>query len=100
MKRQKLEIGHPLAIDVTWYDSVPEPPKEVIYEGEVIGWRDSQLIVRVKEYAVVRFWKATGLEVGNSDHERRGLRVDLSDLAAAVKLPKGVEVPIALDTDA
>jgi hypothetical protein len=27
MKRQKLEIGHPLAIEVTWYDNVPEPPQ-------------------------------------------------------------------------
>jgi hypothetical protein len=23
----KLEIGHPLAIEVTWYDNVPEPPQ-------------------------------------------------------------------------
>jgi hypothetical protein len=62
MKRQKLEIGHPLTIGVRWYDSVPEPPKEMAYEGEVIGWRDTQVIVRVKEYAVVRFWKETGTE--------------------------------------
>jgi hypothetical protein len=27
MKRQKLEIGHPLAVKVTWYDKVPEPPQ-------------------------------------------------------------------------
>jgi len=45
MKRQKLEIGHPLAITVTWYDSGARAPKEVFYDGEVIGCRESQVIV-------------------------------------------------------
>jgi hypothetical protein len=98
MKRQKLEIGHPLMIEVTWYDKVPEPPKITVYEGEIIGWRDSQVIVRVKDYAVVRFWKATGIEVGNQDHARRGLMVDMFALDKSTKPARGLE--IAIDTDA
>src|ERR1700747_1222409 len=80
MQRQKLEIGHPLKCEVIWYDAVPEPPHEISYEGEVIGWRDTQVVVRVKDYAVVRFWLQKGREgreVGNQDYARRGLRIDL-----------------------
>jgi hypothetical protein len=98
MKRQKLEVGHPLQIAVCWYDDVPVPQKTQWYDGEVIGWRDSQVIVRVKDYAVVRFWKHNGHEVGNADHHRRGLRIDLAALDESIKPPKGVEVPIAMDT--
>jgi hypothetical protein len=102
MKRQSLEIGHPLRITVHWYDHVPEPPRNTCYDGEIIGWRDSQVIVRVPDYAVVRFWKQTGLEVGNPDHVRRGFRVDLSELQASItpKPEVGLEVPLAIDTDA
>ena len=100
MKRQKLEIGHPLKIAVHWYDRVPEPPRNTSYDGEVIGWRESQVIVRVPEYAVIRFWKQTGLEVGNPDHQRRGFRVDLSELEDSLKPAPGIEVPMAIDTDA
>ena len=100
MKRQKIQIGNSLKISVHWYDRVPEPPRNALHEGEIIGWRDSQVIVRVKEYAVIRFWKETGLEVGNPDHGRRGFRVDLSELAESIKPSPGIEVPIALDTDA
>jgi hypothetical protein len=100
MKRQKLEIGYPLKIAVHWYDRVPEPQRNVDYEGEVVGWRESQLIVRVPDYAVIRFWKENGLEVGNPDHARRGFRVDLSELADSVKPAPGIEVPMAVDTDA
>jgi len=94
MKRQKMQIGNGLKLDVTWYDIVPEPARSVIHEGEVIGWRQSQVIIRVKDYSVLRFWKTTGLEVGNADHERRGFRVDLSALAESLKPPPSVDVEI------
>lgn len=73
-------IGQPLEVTVLWYDKVPEPPLEKVYKGEVVGWRNSQVIIRVKEYAVIRFWKKTGLEVGNPDCIRRGFQVVLADL--------------------
>jgi hypothetical protein len=94
MKRQEMQIGNGLKIEVTWYDAVPEPPRSVTHEGEIIGWRQSQVIVRVKEYSVLRFWKSSGLEVGNSDHQRRGFRVDLSALAESLEPPPGVDVEI------
>jgi hypothetical protein len=99
MQVQKLKIGHPLRITVHWYDKVPEPPKLQDFEGEIVGWRETQVIIRVKDYAVLRFWKRNGLEVGNSDHERRGFRVDLPEIAESIKTAKGVEVPIAIDTE-
>ena len=44
MKRQKLEIGHPLECVVYWYDQVPEPPRGTEYAGQVgraqVGLRD------------------------------------------------------------
>jgi hypothetical protein len=43
MKRQKLEIGQRLRVSPTWYDSVPEAPRLLIYEGQVIGYGDSQV---------------------------------------------------------
>jgi hypothetical protein len=98
MQRQKLEIGHPLKCEVIWYDAVPEPPHEISYEGEVIGWRDTQVVVRVKDYAVVRFWiqkGREGREVGNLDHARRGLRIDLSSLNESVKPAPGVTVDLS-----
>lgn len=98
MKRQKLEIGHPLQCVVRWYDKVPEPPKEIQYDGEVVGWRDSQVIVRVKDYAVLRFWKHTGIEVGNQDHARRGFKISIDDMNNSTKPAPGV--PVAIDTDA
>jgi hypothetical protein len=98
MKHQKLEIGHPLECVVHWYDKVPEPPREIDYEGEVIGWRDSQVIVRVKEYAVIRFWKKNGFEVGNGDPMRRGFRISVAEINNSVKPAPGIEV--AIDTDA
>jgi hypothetical protein len=78
--KKDLQIGKGLKLTVHWYDHVPEPPRSVEHEGEVVGWRNSQLIVRVRDYAVVRFWKRSGLEVGNSDHARRGFRLDLSEV--------------------
>lgn len=78
---QKLEIGHSMRLSVTWYDHVPVPHKTEDREGEVIGWRTSQVIVRVKDYAVVRFWKKNGREVGNPDHERRGWMIDITELS-------------------
>jgi hypothetical protein len=98
MKHQKLEIGYPLKIIVRWYDKVPEPPREIVYEGEVIDWRNSQVIVRVKEYAVVRFWKKNGLEVNNSDHTRRGFKIDLEEARQSTLPASGIS--IAIDTDA
>jgi hypothetical protein len=95
MRAQKLEIGHPLKITVHWYDKVPEPPKNEDFEGEIIGWRQTQVIVRIKDYAVLRFWKRNGLEVGNPDHERRGFHVDLSEINESVRREhEGVEVEI------
>jgi hypothetical protein len=98
MQRQKLEIGHPLKCEVIWYDAVPEPPHEISYEGEVIGWRDTQVVVRVKDYAVVRFWLQKGREgreVGNQDYARRGLRIDLKSLNESVKPAPGVTVDLS-----
>jgi hypothetical protein len=95
--KQNLEIGRPLRLDVTWYDSVPEPARAVIYEGEVIGWRKSQVIVRVKDYAVMRFWKSDGNEVGNQDHLRRGFKIDTDELNHP---QPGSGLDIAIDTDA
>jgi hypothetical protein len=100
MKRQKLEIGHSLSLGVHWYDHVAAGLKDADYEGEVVGWRDSQIIVRVKDYAVVRFWKKSGLEVGNADHERRGFRIDLKELEESLKPPPGVDVSIAVEEEA
>jgi hypothetical protein len=95
MQAQKLEIGHPLKITVHWYDKVPEPQKNENFEGEIVSWRATQVIIRVKDYAVLRFWKRNGLEVGNPDHERRGFRVDLSEIEKSVRAAReGVEVNI------
>jgi len=77
MKTQNLHIGKGWRVEVTWYDKVPVPPADRKYEGEIIGWRASQIIVSVKQYAVLRFWKKTGLEVGNKDHDRRGFSIDV-----------------------
>lgn len=98
MKNQNFQIGKPLMLTVYWYDNIPEPRRHEEHEGEIIGWRDTQVIIRVKDYAVIRFWKRSGLEVGNQAHPIRGFRVDLSELAATVKPNPGVDIPI--DTDA
>jgi hypothetical protein len=101
MEKQKLEIGHPLNVTVYWYDKVPEPPRAESYDGEVVGWRESQMIVRVPNYSVIRIWKRNGMEVGNADWRRRGFRVDLSELAESVKRSnQEVEIDIPIDTDA
>lgn len=104
MEHQQLEIGHPLKVKVYWYDKVPEPPENEGYDGEVVGWKESQIVVRVPGYSVIRIWKKNGLEVGNPDWKRRGFRVDLSELAQSVKPTnnQGVEIdmPVAIDTDA
>ena len=101
MDKQKLEIGHPLKVQVYWYDKVPEPPKNETYEGEVVGWLQSQLVVRVPNYSVIRVWKKNGLEVGNPDWRRRGFRIDLEEMRAWVQPSnKEVEIDIPIDTDA
>lgn len=92
MEHQKLEIGHPMKLSVTWYDNVPVPHKTEWRDGEVIGWRSSQVIVRVKDYAVVRFWKKNGREVGNPDHERRGWMIDTAELNNSQ--PKGIDTEL------
>lgn len=97
MNRQALHIGEPLVLPVRWIDRVPVPEKVIDYQGEVIGWRTSQIIIRVKGYnAVVRFWKKSGLEVGNKDHERRGLYIDPKELEVDAQIRSGV----AIDFDA
>jgi hypothetical protein len=93
--KKDLKIGQGLKVTVYWYDHVPEPPRSIEHEGEVVGWRRSQLIVRVRDYAVVRFWKRTGLEVGNSDHARRGFRVDLSEITPGWPRDQNVVPPAA-----
>lgn len=98
MKLPTPQIGHSLKLNVYWYDRVPEPERNQTYEGEVVGWRNSQVIVRVKDYAVVRFWKQSGLEVGNGDGERRGFRLDLSELNQSVI--RSVDPPISLPDEA
>jgi len=92
MKHVKLEIGKPLKVEVIWYDQVPVPPQERRLEGEVIGWRESQVIVRVPDYAVLRFWKKNGWEVGNGAADRRGYRIDMEAMNESVKPDQGVEV--------
>lgn len=89
---QKFEIGHPMKLSVTWYDNVPTPNKTEWRDGEVIGWRKSQVLVRVKDYAVVRFWKKNGREVGNPDHERRGWMIDTKELNNSNH--KGIEIEL------
>lgn len=87
--KPELEIGKALQLTVRYYDSVPEPPKEETYEGEVLGWHQSQVVVRVPGYAVLKFWKRNGLEVGNKDWVRRGFRIDVEQLHG---LNSGVKV--------
>lgn len=92
--KQKMQIGQALQVEVIWYDQLPVPPAEDHMTGEIIGWRPTQVIVRVPNYAVLRFWKSTGLEVGNGAHERRGYRISLDALAESVKPNLGVEVDL------
>ena len=73
-------IGEPLKVRVLWYDKVPEPPVNTEHEGEVISWRDTQVVVRVKGYCVLRFWKKSGMEVGNRDYVRRGFFLAVDQL--------------------
>lgn len=91
MKHQKLEIGHALKIDCHWYDNVPG--REEVKEGEVIGWRPTQVLVRLPDYGVLRFWKHSGVEVGNSAHELRGWRISLSELEQSTK-PNGSGIEV------
>jgi hypothetical protein len=98
MKRQKLEIATPARIEVEWYDKVCSSPADKKYDGEVIGWRNSQVIVRVAEYGVLRFWKASGLEVGNGDSERRGFRIDLDGFVESTKPAPGITVAVDLSS--
>jgi hypothetical protein len=98
MNRPRIpEIGRSLTVNVLWYDLVPVPEKQAFHEGEVIGWRDTQIIVRVKDYAVLRFWKRNGIEVGNRDHDRRGFKVDPQELVQSLKPVPGVDVQLAMD---
>lgn len=78
--KKLLEIGRPLRLKVTRYDHVSEANATEEFDGEIVGWRESQIVVRVAGYAVLRFWKKNGVEVGNKDHERRGFRIDLAEL--------------------
>ena len=95
MKRQKPKIGTPLAVAVYWYDRVPEPERRQTYQGEIIGWRKTQIIVRVKEYAILRFYKSSGLEVANRDYDRRGFRIDLTELAESLRPAPGVQIQLS-----
>ena len=60
-----------------------QPAINTEYQGEVLSWRDSQIVVRVKGYSVLRFWKRTGMEVGNKDYERRGFFLAIEQLDSA-----------------
>lgn len=91
MKHQKLEVGRPLHIEVIWYDQYTQERR---IESEVIGWRQSQVIVRVTDYGVLRFWKKNGLEVGNRATDLRGYRIDIEALTESLKPDPGVEVDL------
>jgi hypothetical protein len=93
------QIGTPLTLPVYWYDKVPEPPHEKVEPGEVIGWRQSQVLVRVPGYNVVRFWKKSGLEVGNPDHHRRGWKINVGDLHAGKNIGQDGHSIAGIDTD-
>lgn len=99
MKRQQLQQGVPLRVDVQWYDNVPEPPGNKLLEGEVIGWTESQIVVRVKEYAVLRFWKDNGFECGNRAISRRGYRINPLELEKSTKPAPGISVPLMEEAD-
>lgn len=90
--KQNLVIGNSLKLTAVWYDHVPTPERKEEKEAEVIGWRKSQVLVRVKDYAVVRFWKKNGREVGNPDHERRGWMIDTKELNNSNH--KGIEIEL------
>ena len=98
--KHPLEIGKGFRLKVTWYDHVPEPERNQAYEGEVVGWRNTQLIVRVKDYAVLRFWRRNGMEVGNPDWVRRGFCLDLSELAPSGPGPAAPAAGVAVKLDA
>lgn len=80
-----------MKVSVFWYDRVPEPAVSTEYEGEIIGWRDSQVVVRVKGYSVLRFWKKSGAEVGNKDHARRGFQLTIDSKHWPAPVP-GIKV--------
>jgi hypothetical protein len=92
---KKIEIGKPLTVEVSWYDKCTVPPADKKFEGEIIGWRNTQVIVSVKSYAVLRFWKKSGLEVGNKDYSRRGFSIDMEALKHI--LSPGVSVTFSDD---
>jgi hypothetical protein len=95
---EPLQIAKPLKIDVVWYDKCVVPQANKKYEGEVIGWRNSQIIVSVTDYAVLRFWKKSGLEVGNKDHARRGFIINVEALGHVTELSApGVSVTFSDD---
>ena len=98
--KQPLEIGKGFRLTVTWYDHVPEPERNQAYEGEVVGWRNTQLIVRVKDYAVLRFWRRNGMEVGNPDSARRGFRLELSELTPSATEPAAPAAGVTVKLDA
>ena len=88
-RREIFEIGKPIRIEVEWYDHCA-PGQGKTFEGEVIGWRTSQVIIAVKGYGTIRCWKRNGIEVSNRDHERRGFRIEMSSIQQ--KPAKGVDI--------
>jgi len=97
MKRQKLEIGHPLTLVAYWHDTVADPPKTIEYEAEIIEWRDRTVVVRIKDYGVLRFAKGTGRELGNRDR-RRGFEINWTELEESLKPPPGVDIALSVDS--
>lgn len=96
MKRQKLEIGHPLKLRVVWHDLIAQPEKHIDYQGEVIEWRDRVVLVRVEDYGVLRFWKNSGTELGTRD-KRRCFAIDWDEVQQSVKPAPGVDVALSLE---
>jgi hypothetical protein len=45
---KNIEIGKPLTVEVSWYDKCTVPPADKKFEGEIIGWRNTQVIVSVR----------------------------------------------------
>jgi hypothetical protein len=96
MKHQKLEIGHPLKLVAHWHDTVADPPKTIDYEAEIIEWRDRVVVVRIKDYGVLRFWKGTGQELGSRDR-RRAFEINWRELEDSLKSPPGVDVVLSVE---
>jgi hypothetical protein len=95
--KQDLQIGKPMKLVARWYDHATATGDREC-DAEVIGWKQSQVVLRIPGYGSLRFWKRSGFEVGNAAYGLRGWKIDLEELNGT-KRPSGLQVPIATDTD-